>query len=795
MANNQDKINQLALHLERLLKRQEAFTEEVKRLQKELQQLQNPDATPNVEKIEETPIQKEVASVKKVVPEPIIPPKEQEKPTATPQKVVAKTPTKTSATQSKPRVKSKSSLEKFIGENLINKIGIVITIIGVAIGAKYSIENNLISPPTRMILGYLTGIGLLGFGIKLKAKYKNYSAVLVSGAMAIMYFITFASHSFYDLIPQTVAFIMMVLFTVFTVIAALNYNKQIIAIIGLVGAYAVPFFLSDGSGKVGVLFSYMAILNIGILAIAFKKYWKPLYYIAFSLSWIIFLTLAVTTYSSKENFGLFMVFLTIFFLIFYITFIAYKLIKKEKFGVIDILLLVCNTFIFYGIGYVFIDSQENGETYLGLFTLGNAIIHFIVSVLFYRRKLADKNLFYLIVGLVLVFITIAVPVQLDGNWVTLAWAGLTALLFWIGRSQKVSMYENLAYPLLILTFFSLVHDWLWTYDYNSFNDVKTSVTPLLNINFLTAMIVAASFGFITYFNNKKKSLAVASTKKVLGTIFSVITPLLLCIVLFFAFAIEIDTYWDNLRTSTKIDGVDDLLYHSRYNPNYHFFNGVWLINYALLFFTLMGFLNIFKIKSRVLGIINLVFNLFVLFIFLTVGLYMLSELRENYLEQKLGEYFDTDRFNLIIRYISFAFVGLLLYSIWRYAKASFMKINFKVAFKILLHIAIIWIASSELLNWMDIAGNKASYKLSLSIFWGMYSLLLIILGIWKKKQYLRLGAIILFGVTLIKLFAYDISHLNTISKTIVFVALGILLLIISFLYNKYKNVIADEPKD
>ena len=110
----------------------------------------------------------------------------------------------------------------------------------------------------------------------------------------------------------------------------------------------------------------------------------------------------------------------------------------------------------------------------------------------------------------------------------------------------------------------------------------------------------------------------------------------------------------------------------------------------------------------------------------------------------------------------------------------------------MLHISVLWIASSELINWMDITESTQSYKLGLSILWGAYSLFVIALGIWKKKKYLRIGAIILFGVTLIKLFFYDISHLDTIAKTIVFISLGGLLLIISFLYNKYKHIISDE---
>ena len=91
-------------------------------------------------------------------------------------------------------------------------------------------------------------------------------------------------------------------------------------------------------------------------------------------------------------------------------------------------------------------------------------------------------------------------------------------------------------------------------------------------------------------------------------------------------------------------------------------------------------------------------------------------------------------------------------------------------------------------------GSDASYKLALSILWGVYALFLVVIGIWKNKKHLRIGAIIIFTLTLVKLFAYDISHLNTISKTIVFVSLGILLLIISFLYNKYKANIADEQE-
>ena len=222
---------------------------------------------------------------------------------------------------------------------------------------------------------------------------------------------------------------------------------------------------------------------------------------------------------------------------------------------------------------------------------------------------------------------------------------------------------------------------------------------------------------------------------------------------------------------------------------------VWIINYSLLFFSILSFINIKKIKNANLGYVNLAINTFVVLMFLTFGLYMLSELRDSYLQQTLSQYYYRGVFHIIIRYISFAFVATIIYAIYKYIEQEFLDIDLKIAFDIMLFITILWIASSELINWMDIAHSTQSYKLGLSILWGIYSLMLIALGIWKKGKHLRIGAIIIFGLTLAKLFLYDISYLDTISKTIVFVSLGILLLIISFLYNKYKNIISGDTEE
>lgn len=787
MAENNEQIALLIERLELLLQRQEDFNQEVNQIREEIQILKKGKALSPFEKREQ--IKKEESQTAKsatfvqkneVVPEVAAPVQQATKP-------------------AKPKIKppkGKSNLEKFIGENLINKIGILITVIGVVIGAKYSIENNLISPLTRIILGYLVGLGLVGFGIKLKSKYVSYSAVLVSGALAILYFITFAAYSFYGLFPQLVAFGIMLLFTVFGVVAALNYNKQVIAHIGLVGAYAIPFLLSNDSGNATILFSYITIINIGILVISIKKYWKALYYVAFGFSWLIYGTWSAFSYVREEHFVLALSVISIFFAIFYCTFLAYKLVKSEKFKVSDVFMLMLNSFIFYGSGIGLLSFHETGKELLGLFTVINAIIHFGVCVLIYKRKLADRNLFFLIAGLVLTFITIAIPVQLDGNWVTLLWALEAALLFWIGRTKKVPTYEYLSYPLMILAFLSLTQDWSISYNNYHYGEGTPELMSIFNSSFLTSLLFLGAFGFINWVNNKFRNISADGKRGIFSRLMSFAIPGILLLVLYCAFYLEIEYYFQMLFQKSELTIVgNDAYTYPQNNYNIKDQGNIWLLNYSLFFIAALAFLNMKWLKNGVLGIITLCLGILAGGIFHTAGLYILSELRETFISQNLAEFYEVDHFNLYIRYVAIAFFALLVIMLYKLIRQPFMKVNFGIPFNILLHISLLWVLSSELLTWMDLAGSNQSYKLGLSILWGTYSLYLIALGIWKKQKYLRIIAIILFGVTLAKLFLYDIASLNTISKTIVFVSLGILLLIISFLYNKYKHIISHEDEN
>lgn len=773
MSDRQDQINRLSARLDELLRRQRDFTREIEELRRELQWLKAAEQKPQTGK----PRESTSAPAKEKTPVITAPPAEpetREEPTVRIRKPKAPA--------------AKSDLEKFIGENLINKIGIVILVIGVAIGAKYSIEKELLSPLTRIIMGYVTGIALVGIGLKLKKNYRNYSAVLVSGAMAIMYFITFFAYSFYELLPQLPAFVLMLVFTMFTVLAAIQYNRQVIALIGQVGAYAVPILLSDGSGRVEILFTYVAIINTGILFLAFRKYWKSLYFAAFFLTWGIYSAWLWDDFSS-ERFVLALVFLSVFFALFYLTFLAYKLVRKEQFTGNDIFLLLSNSFIFYGLGFYILGREDQS---VGLFSIANAAVHGVAALLVYRQKLADRKLFFFLVGLGVVFLTITIPVQLDANWVTLLWAAEAALLFWIGRSKKVSAYERLSYPLIFLAAFSLLHDWANGYNVNMTDADSLVLSPIFNIYFLTSLLVISALGFIRYLEIKFPPAP--SLNKLDVNLIKWLVPGLLLVILYFSFYLEIDTYWMQVYELKTKEFYLGERYHYAANADYILFQDLSLVCYSMLFACLLSFFSLRKVKDQTALRLNLLLNAVALAVFLTAGLFALSELRESWLRALPPLYPEKGLVNIGMRYVSFLFPAALLIVSFRILKLKLADTNYRKAFDLVLHLSILWIASSELINWIDIAGNAPTYKIGLSLLWGFYSLLMISLGLWKRRKHLRIAAILLFGVTLVKLFFYDLSDLDTLSKTIVFVSLGTLLLIISFLYNKYKNLLTEESE-
>jgi uncharacterized membrane protein len=766
-------LDQLKDQLEKLNNKNEEIHSELNRLRKTIETLQRnqildqeqPDLKEDVQKV---PSPQPLASV----PEP---------PATSPLpsfRIAAE-----SETEPEPEQPAwKANIEKFIGENLISKIGIAITLIGVGIGTKFTIDHDLISPLIRIILGYLLGIAMSGIALKLKRNYLNFSAVLLAGGMAVIYLVTLAAWSYFGLIPRVAAFVVMAGMTVLTVGAALLYNRQIIAHFGLVGAYAVPFLLDDGSGNAVMLFSYMAVINAGILWISVLRYWKPIHYTSFAFTWLVVFQWLIGA-GKDESFVFPMgFFLVLFYGLFYLVLILYQLRNKQQSAIGDILMLFTDSALFYGFGYVWI-TLNNGDAWLGLFTLLVAASHAAIFTWLHFGRSVDTVLKYFIAGLCLTFVTLAVPVEFDGQWVTIFWLAESVLLFYGGRIRKIPMSEAMSYALILLSFFSLAGNWMDGYLFPAVGTEKIFVIPLLNVKFLVSLSAVVVLALMTrwYFTVEPP---VAFPSAVMS-LTRVMLPAMLMMVTFLSLFFEIHGYAGYLyATSVTVRNGYEGVPFVVANELIPRMSIIAKLAYTLIFFSGLMWMNRKIFRSQELGLISIILNILALSLALSFGLPVLSGLLEMYVDPDTTVYYRGAGL-VLVRYPLIILVALVLFSLFKEIYQGRQSIDFKSEFDLVLHLVILVLLSSELIQWLRIGHCPDVYKIWLSILFGVYSVGMIIIGIVWKKKHLRVAAMVLFGTALIKLLIYDLANLDTISKTIVFLSLGILLLIMAWLYTRY----------
>ncbi|MBL0357783.1 MAG: DUF2339 domain-containing protein [Chitinophagaceae bacterium] len=261
------------------------------------------DFAPKEEKASTEPTAEKIIQWKPYVPPPVVEkikqpkseqqhvveiPEEKEIPVITPVKestprIIPVRPPEPTESWWEKWVRNNPDIEKFVGENLANKIGIAVLVLGIAFFVKYAIDQNWIREGGRVAIGIGCGILLTGIAHYLRNTYRSFSSVLAGGGIAVFYFtIAFAFHE-YQLFSQTTAFVIMVVITAFAVAISLLYDKLELAVIAVVGGFLVPFLVSTGSGNYIVLFTYLLILNIGILSIAYYKKWPLLHVLSFFL--------------------------------------------------------------------------------------------------------------------------------------------------------------------------------------------------------------------------------------------------------------------------------------------------------------------------------------------------------------------------------------------------------------------------------------------------------------------------------------------------------------------------------
>lgn len=320
-----------------------------------------------------------------------------------------------------------------LGGNSVVRVGILVLFFGVAFLLKYAADNSLLPVEFRLAGVAVGAIVLLGIGWRLREKRPGYALVLQGGGVGVLYLTVFAATRVVPLLSPGMAFPLLVLICALAAGLAVKQNAPALAFTGSAGGFLAPILISTGQGSHVALFSYYALLNAGIFAIAWFRAWRALNLLGFVFTFGIATAWGVLRYqpsllASTEPF------LILFFLM-YVGIALLTALRRH----VSLTNYVDGTLVF-GTPLVAMGLQTGlvhhipfamawSATALAAFYLG------IAGWLVPRR--ASLGLLYeAMFALGVIFITLAIPLAFDGRTTSAVWALEGAAVVWLGVRQQ-----------------------------------------------------------------------------------------------------------------------------------------------------------------------------------------------------------------------------------------------------------------------------------------------------------------------------------------------------------------------
>lgn len=702
-----------------------------------------------------TPVQPAAAHSSETARSPVTP----AQPAATP-------PQRTAAPPQPGFFEKHPDLEKFIGENLISKIGIAILVLAIGFFVKYAIDNDWIGPIGRVGIGILCGGILIGLAHWLRKNYKAFSSVLVGGGLAVLYFTIALAYHQYQLFGQTAAFIIMLVITAFSVLLSLLYDRQELAVIALVGGFITPFLVSNGSGNYKVLFTYLLILNAGLLVIAYNKAWRLLNILAFCFTVILFASwlIALPYDAPGSAYGGGLGYATAFYLLFFVINIAYTIKEKATFIASDFGILLVNTCLYTG-AVLYMMTQLGLDQYRGWFCAVMGVFHLAATWFLFRRSRVDKNILYLFIGITMSFVSLTAPLQLHGHYITLFWASETVLLYWLFLKSQIRLIRLAAVLVWIAMLLSLLIDlsrfYYWdTLDTSFGNEHRLHI--VFNPGFMTGLYAAVSCWAI--------------------------------------FRLDRSTIWSRTALiigGALLPGVGALEIYYQFNYYYPLLD--LSLPYLLLYVCLVTMAYtaaLDRLKDGPFKLLKTLLPVGAICLYLVL-LPEIFNLQQDMLEGHHYKKYFTGH------WAGMALVMLIFYRLVARQRAEKL-IAPRELFTWLACLVTVILVSAEgqlMVNMLYYSPKNSLHQLQrvynktgLPILWGLCSFAFMWLGMRHKFKDLRIISLALFSITLLKLFLFDIRDIPIAGKIAAFFCLGVLLLVVSFMYQRLKKIIIEDEE-
>ncbi len=322
----------------------------------------------------------------------------------------------------------------FTDGNVFVRIGLLVLFFGVGFLLKYAAENSGIPLEYRFMGAAIGGIGLLLAGWKLRHSKEIYALLLQGGGIGVTYITIFTAFRLADLLPPTLTFTLLVFFSAFTVALAILQNSKALAIYAVLGGFLAPLLASTGSGNYIGLFSYYAVLNFAVFAVAWFRAWRSLNLLGFAFTFGVFILWVAFSYDNHQWLSA-SAFLLLFFLMYSLIGVLYAMRQPENMtGLVDGSLVFGTPVIASGLLMVMLRHHDYG---IAIASAGMGFYYMLLARYAWKhigtefRLLAEAML-----AIGVVFATLAIPYALDGHWSSAAWALEAAGILWVSIRQN-----------------------------------------------------------------------------------------------------------------------------------------------------------------------------------------------------------------------------------------------------------------------------------------------------------------------------------------------------------------------
>jgi uncharacterized membrane protein len=322
----------------------------------------------------------------------------------------------------------------FTGGNALVRAGVIVLLFGVGFLLRYLAEHTHVPIEFRLCGVALGALVLLFLGWRLRTKRLGYALALQGGAVGILYLTVFAALHLYSVLSPTAAFALLATISALSAALAVLQSSLAVALLSVTGGFLAPFLASTGHGDHVALFSYFAVLNGMILAIAWFRSWRLLNVAGFVFTFVLSTVWGVLQYRPAD-FVSSEPFLVGFFLLYVAIAVLYSTRQAPVLhGYLDGALIFGTPLAAFGLQAAMLHDQRLALAYSALAV---SALYTLLAWLLHRRKGSHQRLLVeAFMALGVAFLTLAVPLALNGRWSAASWALEGTALVWVGCRQQ-----------------------------------------------------------------------------------------------------------------------------------------------------------------------------------------------------------------------------------------------------------------------------------------------------------------------------------------------------------------------